>query len=248
MVNQFTSYAPILSMIKVKREILLKHNTQTEYDKIIFGKQTDREELTKLRSRVRNLENQNENRLMLDFEKKRREALQLKLEELQATKEDMRKEHRRKICMLASYLPASVLQREINADPALELPEDPNPGEDDPIVTIEKKVTMLETALKQEHAAYDNLKRLQENDFVPKAQKDQLDLAMVDAHQQIENLTKFQTELTKSLNDRSDALRSLEIAFQEKELELNNLKQDYNSVSETLSNLLIKAEQEGKSF
>lgn len=80
-------------------------------------------------------------------------------------------------------------------------------------------------------------------DYVEKAEKDQLDLALIDAIKQIETLSNLQIELTINLTERSDALSGLEISHQKKELELSELKQDYNSVSETLSNLLIKAEQ-----
>ena len=78
---------------------------------------------------------------------------------------------------------------------------------------------------------------------MPKAEKEQLNLAIKDANMQISNLRDMQNELTINLTDHSDALKKLEIKYKEKELELGTLREEYESVSETLSNLLIKAEK-----
>lgn len=132
-ISEFTSYAPVLSQIK------------TEYDKIIFAKESDKAELVQLRSRVKNLENQNENRLMLDFERKRREALQNKLIQLNHQNDQMRIEFRRKVTMLAGFLPESVLALQKSEDPELVV-EETEEGMD-PICMLESKILLLEKAV-----------------------------------------------------------------------------------------------------
>jgi hypothetical protein len=82
---------------------------------------------------------------MLDFERKRREALQNKLISLNHQNDQMRIEFRRKVTMLAGFLPASVLALQKSEDPQLVV-EETEEGMD-AISMLEQKIILLEKAV-----------------------------------------------------------------------------------------------------
>lgn len=73
----------------------------------------------------------------------------------------------------------------------------------------------------------DNLRRLQEEDYVPKALKDQLDYALKDAERKISALEESNYALDKLINDKSATLIHLEEQFKEKEEQYKYLIAEY---------------------
>ncbi|KAJ3381920.1 hypothetical protein HDU92_005035 [Lobulomyces angularis] len=220
-IQEFSTYGPILSEIKKEYDKALKNNTDSET------------ELNYLRKKVQNLIAENENRVVLKFERKKNELLSRQLEGLKKESIFLKADYKRKLGMFSSYLPASVLIDAVAKDPELSNLE----TTEDPISLLESKIKLLEIKLAEKNEAFDNLKRLQEEDSVPKALKDQLEFALQDATGKLAIMGQANDYLSKQLDEKSDKLRKLEVDFQEKEEQYAYLIAEYNQLSEKLAGL-----------
>ncbi len=86
---------------------------------------------------------------------------------------------------------------------------------------------MIPDKLSAKESSVDNLRRLQEEDYVPKALKDQLDYALKDAESKIAVLEESNYTLDKLINEKSATLIHLEEQFKEKEEQYNFLIAEY---------------------
>ena len=217
LISQFTTFKPILAAIK------------QEYDKIVMIKDDENIELVNLRSKVCELEAQNENRVMLDFEKKRRMVLEQEIKKQEQTRTELELEFRKRLGMYASYIPESLLKEHKMKHEDMTI---------DPIKGMQVRINELEVLLNQQTRENDNLYRIHQLDYVPKAVAEQLTLGLAEADAKLEVYNERNEELKRDLIEKNRKLEQLEEESNRVDHSYKVLQAEYSSLSETLANLL----------
>lgn len=225
-IAEFKSFGPVLAEIK------------KEYDSIVNNNFLDQNELGFLRAKVRKLLAQNENRLLLKYERKRSLELETKLHDLHDENEKLKEELKRKLALYASYLPASAMYERRKDDPLLVeiMPSIKSyPVGEDPITTYENQIKFLssETATQAEEII--KLKMAQEQEFVPKSAKEKIELELIDTESKFEKMKIYSEELERDLKEKINTVSKLESALREREEQYHFLIAEYTGLTESLN-------------
>ncbi|KAJ3010762.1 UNVERIFIED_CONTAM: Translin-associated factor X-interacting protein 1 [Siphonaria sp. JEL0065] len=225
-IDDFKYYGPILAEIK------------NEYDTFISSYSMDQNELVFLRNKVRKLLAQNENRLLLKFERKKSIQMETLIAHLKDENEFLNSELRRKLTLYASYLPPAILSERKREDTMLTEVE-PNirkfqPGED-PITMYEKQIKGLTDEGQAKSAEIEKLKTAQEQDFVAKPIYDLLEADHEDVNEKFSKLKETHAHLEEELKQKVSTVAKLEAALREKEEQYHFLIAEYTGLTESMA-------------
>ncbi|KAI9341883.1 hypothetical protein BDR26DRAFT_1006844 [Obelidium mucronatum] len=225
-IEDFRHYGPILAEIK------------NEYDTFISSYSLDQNELVFLRNKVRKLLAQNENRLLLKFERKKSIQMESLIAHLKDENEFLNSELRRKLTLYASYLPPAILSERKREDVMLTEVE-PNikkfqPGED-PITLYEKQIKNLTDEGNAKSTEIAHLKKAQNEDFVAK----QIHTILESEHDQVtekySQLKETHAHLEEELKTKVSTVAKLEAALREKEEQYHFLIAEYTGLTESMA-------------
>ncbi|KAJ3191949.1 Translin-associated factor X-interacting protein 1 [Irineochytrium annulatum] len=240
-IAEFKTFGPILAEVKA------------EYDGIINSFNFDQAELDFLRTKVRKLLAQNENRLLLKFERKKSNQLEKTVERLKNENENLRAELKRKLAIYATYLPASVLHEKRREEPLLSDVENTIKTygiSDDPISLYERRIEMLtndvcvwklttfalivplEQQTNEKASEIESLKKSQVEDFIPKATGDKLSDHLKETEMNYDQLRKKSDEMQQELTSKQLLVTKLEAALREKEEQYQFLIGEYTGLTE----------------
>ncbi|KND04674.1 uncharacterized protein SPPG_08837 [Spizellomyces punctatus DAOM BR117] len=236
-IAEFKLYGPILAEIK------------NEYDKTIASFHNDQRELNFLRTKVQKLLSQNENRLLLKYERRKSKRLEKQLEELEAENHQLRDDLRRKLAIYAAYLPSSTLEKKKKEDTTLaEIADEIKSFKigDDPVSVYERKIGALEVEVTERNGQIEALKKAQAEDYVPRAEKEKTDVALREAETRLEDLQRQNALLEQELHDQKAELSTVSSTLREKQEQYQFLLKEYNELSEAVAvsfdNKLLKKE------
>ncbi|KAH6585880.1 hypothetical protein BASA50_000825 [Batrachochytrium salamandrivorans] len=231
LITEFRTYAPLLAEIK------------NEYDRTVLSFQGDQSEVNFLRTKVQKLLSQNENRLLLKFERKKARELETQVESLRAENEKLKFELRRKLALYASYLPASVLHEKKKTDSLLAEVEHQIQNFDvgeDPISVSECQIEILQETVKSKLAEMNEMKRLQDLEYIPRITKEKIEESLRDVEDKLKKYTEKNSSLESHLAEKQSHIRQLEIVLREKEKQYLFLITEYNELSEAMASSNIK--------
>ncbi|KAL2912192.1 Clathrin heavy chain linker domain-containing protein 1 [Polyrhizophydium stewartii] len=220
LIAEFRTYAPIFAEIKARKQ----------YDKTVLSFQSDQSELNFLRTKVQKLLSQNENRLLLKFERKKAKELEMQVEGLKAENERLKSDLRRKLAIYASYLPASLLHEKKKDDPLLAEVEYQirNFGlGDDPISVAERQIEALKAEVNAKLDEIDDIKQTQEREFVPRITKEKIEESLHDIEEKLKRYIEKNNGLETQLMERQAGIRQLEATLREKEQQYQFLITEY---------------------
>ncbi|KAJ3015652.1 hypothetical protein HKX48_004441 [Thoreauomyces humboldtii] len=221
-INEFKLYGPVLAEIKASH--------RNEYDKTVASFQNDQRELYFLRTKVQKLLSQNENRLLIKYERRKIKALEAKYAALEAENHQLKEDLRRKLAMYAAYLPPSVLETKKKEDPALEELEEGikvyKLGED-PISKYESRIESLEQEVALRDTQITSLHRVQEEEFVPKAEKEGLEKSLGHAEIELASLKSQNATLQTQIADQKTRLEHIAATVKEKQTQYDFLYKEY---------------------
>ncbi|KAI8918127.1 hypothetical protein BC831DRAFT_483002 [Entophlyctis helioformis] len=231
LIAEFRTYAPLLAEIK------------NEYDRTVLSFQSDQNELNFLRTKVQKLLSQNENRLLLKFERKRAKELEGQVDALRVENEKLKAELRRKLAIYASYLPASILHEKKKDDQLLVEVENQirtYAAGEDPITMAERHVELLKEEIDAKVEEIEDLKRLQEREYVPRITKEKVEEALHDVEDRLKRFTEKNNSLESQLIEKHSEIRQLESTLREKEQQYQFLITEYNELSEAVASSFDK--------
>ncbi|TPX62152.1 hypothetical protein PhCBS80983_g00742 [Powellomyces hirtus] len=221
-IKEFKLYGPVLSEIK------------NEYDKTVANFHNDQRELNFLRTKVQSLLSQNENRLLIKYERRKTRALEAKYAALEAENEQLKADLRRKLAMYAAYLPPSVLEQKKKDDPVLEaigseiktykLGEDPISRYENQIDSLSKDVSRCETEIS-------DLRKSHAVDYVLRSEKDAVETALVYAEANLEELRAQNSALQKQVAEQQTELDTVTAGVKERQQQYEFLYKEYKCVS-----------------
>ncbi|KAI8909463.1 hypothetical protein DFJ77DRAFT_472613 [Powellomyces hirtus] len=225
-IKEFKLYGPVLSEIK------------NEYDKTVANFHNDQRELNFLRTKVQSLLSQNENRLLIKYERRKTRALEAKYAALEAENEQLKADLRRKLAMYAAYLPPSVLEQKKKDDPVLEaigseiktykLGEDPISRYENQIDSLSKDVSRCETEIS-------DLRKSHAVDYVLRSEKDAVETALVYAEANLEELRAQNSALQKQVAEQQTELDTVTAGVKERQQQYEFLYKEYNELSEAVA-------------
>ncbi|RKO85153.1 hypothetical protein BDK51DRAFT_32540, partial [Blyttiomyces helicus] len=216
-VYKFKVYGPILADIKVQRNDM---------------------ELEFLRTKVQKLLSQNENRLLLKYERKRSKELERQLDILRVENETLKKDLRRKLAIYAQYLPPSALVEKKKEDPLIASLVDEirsySIGED-PISLYERKIDSLQKEVEARDEDMEQMKRKQEEEYVPRIAQERLEETLKDAEAKLRKMKEKNESLEKEKEAGELEYRKIEETLREKEEQYKFLILEYNELSEAVA-------------
>ncbi|KAJ3212807.1 hypothetical protein HDU67_003612, partial [Dinochytrium kinnereticum] len=222
-IGEFKSYSSILAEIKA------------EYDLIIRNFDFDQTELEFLRAKVRKLIAQNQNRLLLRYERRKSNELEKKVESLKDENENLKSELRRKLALYASYLPPSTLHEKRKNDALLaEIEPQAFLENEDPITQYERKIQQLSEETQQKTSEIDRLTRSQQEDYVPKTLSNKLADSLKETETNYDKLKSKSAELESVLSEKQALVTKLENALREKEEQYHFLISEYTGLTEAV--------------
>ncbi|KAJ3151188.1 Translin-associated factor X-interacting protein 1 [Geranomyces michiganensis] len=223
-ITQFRLYGPLLAEIK------------NEYDKTIANFHNDQRELNFLRTKVQSLLSQNENRLLIKYERRKTKALEAKYAALEAENEELKGELRRKLAMYAAYLPPSVLEQRKKEDPALESLEVKSykPGED-PISVFESQIENLTATTEAQEVELTALRKSITEDCVPRVEKETAEASLATAQLTVEELKAQTAALQTQVEAQRAELETATASLKEKQAQYDFLYREYNELSEAVA-------------
>ncbi|KAI8820979.1 uncharacterized protein EV422DRAFT_48047 [Fimicolochytrium jonesii] len=223
---EFRVYGPILAEIK------------NEYDKTIASFHNDQRELTFLRTKVQKLLAQNENRLLVKFERRKTKTLAAKYVALEVENARLKDELRRKLAQYAAYLPPSILEQKKREDTTLaEVGPDIKTFKagEDPITMYEKQVEGLNSQIAQRDDQLVALKKDMEENTVPKAENDKVETALKKTQSSLQALQVQSAELKLELAQQNHKLADMAAALKEKQHQYDVLNKEYSELSEAVA-------------
>ncbi|KAI8622597.1 hypothetical protein BC830DRAFT_1088964 [Chytriomyces sp. MP71] len=226
LIAEFRHYGPILAEIK------------SEYDAFIASYSLDQNELNFLRVKVRKLLAQNENRLLLKFERKKSIQMETLIEHLKAENDFLNSELRRKLALYASYLPQQSLNEKKRDDTMLREIE---PGikrfsvGEDPITLYEKQIKTLAEEGNSKSAEIARLRKAQQDEYVPREVHDTLDINHKEVMSKYLDLTDVHEKLQEELKNKLAMVAKLEAALKEKEDQYHFLIAEYTGLTESMA-------------
>ncbi|KAJ3322166.1 Clathrin heavy chain linker domain-containing protein 1 [Blyttiomyces sp. JEL0837] len=225
-ISEFKVYGPILAEIK------------KEYDTIIEQQDTNNEELIFLRGKVRKLLAQNENRLLLKYERKKCLELEKRMQKLSDENDSLKAELRRKLAIYAGYLPASVLHDRKREDPLLVEVESSItkfvPGED-PLTMYERQISELSNENASNKDEIEKLKKAQEEEFVPRTIKEKIEHDLVFMVTKYNLLKSQSDQLQEELKTKQSIVEKLEHQLRDKEEQYHFLIAEYTTLTESVA-------------
>ncbi|KAL5037095.1 hypothetical protein BDV3_006197 [Batrachochytrium dendrobatidis] len=231
LIMEFKTYAPLLAEIK------------HEYDKTVLSFQGDQNELNFLRTKVQKLLSQNENRLLLKFERKKAKELEMQVNSLLAENDKLKSELRRKLAIYASYIPASIFYEKKKSDSLLAEVESQikhyDVGED-PITVSERQVEILKKDIESKVEKINDMKRIQDLEFVPRITKEKIEETVREIEEKLKKCIEKNDGLETRLSDKQSHIRQLENTLREKEQQYQFLITEYNELSEAVASSLNK--------
>ncbi|TPX67269.1 hypothetical protein SpCBS45565_g03928 [Spizellomyces sp. 'palustris'] len=214
-IAEFKLYGPILAEIK------------NEYDKTIASFQNDQRELNFLRTKVQKLLSQNENRLLLKYERRKSKRLEKHLEELEAENHQLRNDLRRKLAIYAAYLPSSTVEKKKKEDTKIADEIKSFKIGEDPVSVYERKIGTLEVEVTERNSQIEALKKAQTEEYVPRAEKETTDAALKEAETRLEELQRQNTLLEQELHDQKAELSTVSSTLKEKQEQYQFLLKEY---------------------
>ncbi|KAI9360438.1 hypothetical protein DFJ73DRAFT_81754 [Zopfochytrium polystomum] len=228
LISEFKVFGPVFAEIK------------HEYDCIINTYFTNQEELSFLRAKVRKLLAQNENRLLLKYERKRTLELERQLESLVLENEELKAELKRKLVLYASYLPPSVLYDKKKEDPLLaDISSSIRtyPAGEDPITVYEHQIKALSTETAMQSDEISRLRKSQQEEFVPKPEKDRVEAELIESEAKYEKLRVLSEEQELELKSKQALVTKLEAALREREEQYHFLIAEYTGLQENVNKI-----------
>ncbi|KAI9090941.1 hypothetical protein DFS34DRAFT_597345 [Phlyctochytrium arcticum] len=226
LIPEFKLYGPLLGDIK------------NEYDKTISNFSNDQRELGLLRTKVQKLLSQNENRLLLKYERRKCKQLEKRLQELGVENFNLREDLQKKLAIYAAYLPSSVLERKKKEDSDIADIADEiksfKIGED-PVSLFEKKVATLEAESSTQKREITTLRKAQAEDFVPKTEKEAVDAALKSADEKLTSLKEQHAKINKELTDQKSEFETVATTLKDKTEQYQFLLKEYNELSEAVA-------------
>ncbi|KAJ3108936.1 hypothetical protein HDU97_009669 [Phlyctochytrium planicorne] len=224
-INEFKTFSPILAEIKA------------EYDHVINSFDFDQTELEFLRAKVRKLIAQNQNRLLLRYERRKSNDLERRVEKYKEENENLKSELRRKLAIYASYLPPSAIHEKRKNDPMLnEIETQIYAENEDPITIYERKIQQLSEETSSKTIEIDRLTKAQKEDFVPKSYSDKIYDTLKETETSYEKLKIKSAELEQELSEKQSLVAKLENSLREKEEQYHFLISEYTGLSEAIKN------------
>ncbi|KAJ3307242.1 hypothetical protein HDV03_001727 [Kappamyces sp. JEL0829] len=217
-IQDFTTYGPLLADIKA--------SDAKEYDNTVSSFRSQEDEFQFLRTKVQKLLSQNENRMMLKFEKQRCRELEDNIAVLEKENVRLKEEMEYKMQVYASYLPRTVLKDQ-KAD-AFEYGKDPLSIRDKAIAEKDK---LLAEKIKQ----VEDLKRAQEEEYVPRITKEKLEENFKSLEEKFKIYVEANVGLETELQAKRELVRHLETGLREKEQQYQFLVAEYSELSEGLT-------------
>ncbi|KAI9208043.1 uncharacterized protein BJ171DRAFT_636555 [Polychytrium aggregatum] len=225
-IAEFRTYGPLLAEIK------------REYDRVIATYKYDEKERDFLRSKVQKLLSQNENRLLLKYERRKCIKLEEETDRLDAENQFLKSELKRKLSLYAGYLPASVFQEKRKDEILL---KDSSIRRhaigEDPITVYEGRIANLEADNEARYVDIKALERALEMDYVPRQLHEKLDDGYREAESELRRIRERATQLEKDLAQKQEELTKTEAALREKEEQYLFLISEYNELSEAMTKL-----------
>ncbi|KAJ3226168.1 Translin-associated factor X-interacting protein 1 [Chytriomyces hyalinus] len=228
-ISDFRHYGPLLAEIK------------SEYDSFIESHDMDQTELNFLRAKVRKLLAQNENRLLLKFERKKSLNMETQIARLKHENEFLNAELRRKLALYAGYLPQAIWNEKKRDDAILsEIEGSVRRGEgaggaEDPITLYERQIKRLTQEDSAKATEIAELRRAQEHDFVPKELHNTLELNHKDVTSRFLDLSEEHGKLEEELQTKVATVAKLEAALKEKEEQYHFLIAEYTGLTESMA-------------
>ncbi|KAI8585477.1 hypothetical protein BDZ88DRAFT_21657 [Geranomyces variabilis] len=223
-IAQFKLYGPVLAEIK------------NEYDKTIANFHNDQRELNFLRTKVQSLLAQNENRLLIKYERRKTKALEAKYAALEAENEELKGELRRKLAMYAAYLPPSALEQRKKEDSVLESLEIKTYklGED-PISVYESQIETLTARTAAQDGELQTLRKTIAEDCVPRVEKESAEASLATAQLTVEELKAQTAALRTQVEEQRAELETATASVLEKQAQYDFLYREYNELSEAVA-------------
>ncbi|KAJ3039537.1 hypothetical protein HDV00_012113 [Rhizophlyctis rosea] len=214
-IAEFRTLGPILSEIKA------------EYDKTIRAYAEQAGDLRALRTKVAKLVAQNENRMLVKYEKRRADELGRRLAEVREENERLRTDLRRKLAVYAGYLPPSLLEDQKQKGEVPPTTPSFDIGTNDPITLYERKIALLTSQL--EEATNDAAAAREEmrKEFVRKDVVDRVEGALKVAEGQITTLKQTNAGLETDLKATQVELKKVEENLKGKEEQYRFLLKEY---------------------
>lgn len=212
LIEDFSTHGTLLAEIK------------KEYDITVTSFQSHEEELTFLRTKVQKLLSQNENRMMLKFEKQKCRELESKIAIVETENSRLKEEMVYKLSVFAAYLPKSILSEE---KASFEYGKDP-------LSVRDKAIAEKDKALEEKMREIEELRRAQEDDFVPRVTKEKIEENLKILEEKFKECVESNAMLENSVRTKKEHIKSLETELREKEQQYQFLVAEYSELSEGL--------------
>ncbi|KAI8896845.1 hypothetical protein BC833DRAFT_650056 [Globomyces pollinis-pini] len=224
-IQEFTTYGPILAEIK------------NEYDRIISSYQTNEQEFVFLRTKVQKLLAQNENRMLLKFEKQNSKELQKKIIQLTEENNKIKSEMVYKLSIYACYLPESFTRERQKTDSILNQPDNKKMFEhgSDPLSIKDGIINERDMLIKEKLEEIEHLKKQQETEFVPRITKEKLEETLHILQEKYDRYSIENKKLEEDYLQLKDTAKSLETQLREKEQQYQFLVAEYSELNESIN-------------
>ncbi|KAI8897432.1 hypothetical protein BC833DRAFT_649583 [Globomyces pollinis-pini] len=224
LIQEFTSFAPILADIK------------KEYDRIISSYESNEQEFIFLRTKVQKLLAQNENRMLLKFETQKSQDLNKQIDQLKAENEKLKSEMRYKLSTYASYIPEAILnQHKIHDDFLANIDTSPFFSlEGDPLKAKDEIIDEQDRLIKEKIKEIQSLMSNRDADFVPKVTKDKIEETIKHLNDKYQNYLEKNRIMESDFVLKKESIRQMESQLKLKEQQYQFLVIEYNQIAENL--------------
>ncbi|KAJ3052480.1 hypothetical protein HK097_006214, partial [Rhizophlyctis rosea] len=222
-IAEFKNLGPVLAEIKA------------EYDKTIHAYAHSTSDLRFLRTKVAKLVAQNENRMLVKYEKRRANELEKRLEEVRGDNDRLRTDLRKKLAVYAGYLPHSLLEEEKMKGEVPVITQPFDIGTNDPITLYERKIASLSEQLTDATNDAASTKEEMRKEFVRKDVMERVEGALKVAESQITSLKQTNAALESDLKQTQTELGTVEKGLKDKEEQYRFLMKEYTELSEAVA-------------
>ncbi|KAI8805651.1 hypothetical protein BJ742DRAFT_855780 [Cladochytrium replicatum] len=217
--HHFRMTAPLLGEIKWAYDEVVRTCCRDQSERVAY-----------LAAKCQRLIAQNENRVLLKFERRRARELEVAVDLLRVENEKLKLELKRKLALYAGYLPPSLLHEKRKEDPMLvEIDHQIrlyNVGED-PITQYERRIEILEGELVGEKRELENLRRQLEEEYCPKSMLDDQGRTLAASENKVEALSSHNRELELEIAMKRTELANVEGELRKKDEQYQFLLSEY---------------------
>ncbi|KAI8807169.1 hypothetical protein BJ742DRAFT_813688 [Cladochytrium replicatum] len=225
--NHFRMTAPLLGEIKRAYDEVVRTCCRDQSERVAY-----------LAAKCQRLMAQNENRVLLKFERRRARELEVAVDLLRVENDKLKLELKRKLALYAGYLPPSLLHEKRKEDPMLVEIDNQirlyNVGED-PITQYERRIEMLEEELIGEKRELENVRRRLEEEYCPKSMLDDQGRTLVVSENNVGALSSHNHELELEIAMKQTELANVEGELKKKDEQYQFLLSEYNKLSEAVA-------------